>query len=155
MLLWNHANPSRTWLWNAEEVDQLVGSLAGKSNLVPGWSFFLPFSPFHIQSNIEKGKILSFFFFFEQSQKRGKSFKQMLKQSTTNCPKGAKGAHVFCVWRKNSTFFMFLPSALTILWTFCLLERWLSGRKRLIANPLYDLFSYRGFESLSLRWIYL
>ena len=30
-------------------------------------------------------------------------------------------------------------------------ERWLSGRKRLIANPLYELYSYRGFESLSLR----
>ena len=31
------------------------------------------------------------------------------------------------------------------------MERWLSGRKRLIANPLYDIPSYRGFESLSLR----
>ena len=30
-------------------------------------------------------------------------------------------------------------------------ERWLSGRKRLIANPLYEIPSYRGFESLSLR----
>ena len=34
------------------------------------------------------------------------------------------------------------------------LERWLSGRKRLIANPLYDFFSYRGFESLSLRFLF-
>ena len=33
-------------------------------------------------------------------------------------------------------------------------ERWLSGRKRLIANPLYEFFSYRGFESLSLRLIF-
>jgi hypothetical protein len=31
------------------------------------------------------------------------------------------------------------------------MERWLSGRKRLIANPLYEILSYRGFESLSLR----
>jgi 3'(2'), 5'-bisphosphate nucleotidase len=31
------------------------------------------------------------------------------------------------------------------------LERWLSGRKRQIANLLYGLEPYRGFESLSLR----
>lgn len=29
-------------------------------------------------------------------------------------------------------------------------ERWLSGLKRRIANPLYE-FLYRGFESLSFR----
>lgn len=34
------------------------------------------------------------------------------------------------------------------------MERWLSGRKRLIANPLYDIPSYRGFESLSLRLLF-
>ena len=39
LLQWNHANPSRTWLWNSEEVDKLVGSLAGNINLVPGWFF--------------------------------------------------------------------------------------------------------------------
>lgn len=31
------------------------------------------------------------------------------------------------------------------------LERWLSGRKRRFAKPLYALTVYRGFESLSLR----
>jgi len=41
LLQWNHANPSRTWLWNSEEVDKLVGSPAGKINLVPGWFFFI------------------------------------------------------------------------------------------------------------------
>ena len=34
------------------------------------------------------------------------------------------------------------------------MERWLSGRKRLIANPLYEIPSYRGFESLSLRILF-
>ena len=34
------------------------------------------------------------------------------------------------------------------------LEKWLSGRKRQIANLLYEFFlSYRGFESLFFRKI--
>ena len=142
LLQWNHANPSRTWLWNSEEVDILVGSLAGNFNLVPGWFFnfllqiylsnilcrFLFLNVFYKFSKLFWRVSLSFWGY----SRAGQSLR--LRRTATRSAKES-----FFLW-KYFDFERRLPQ-----------ERWLSGRKRLIANPLYELYSYRGFESLSLR----
>ena len=189
MLLWNHANPSRTWLWNAKEVDKLVGSLAGKINLVPGWFFFLPlFYWFFLRARIHglKKKPIKRRLFREKKAKA-----QRQEQKTKDCSVFlCLHERVFSLEKNFVVFFLslfpneknfFLEKNLFLMcayaaqelgtcffWTSSTknsrkekiqenfkdktkMERWLSGRKRLIANPLYEIPSYRGFESLSLR----